>query len=170
MPWKRIDNDHWSNNNDRHIFFDRLTKSVTTEYWATAAGVGLVDIPLDSLREFLKDNGFPSFPAHEVEAIQNGYAEQAKTNEELYLELAEIKQLFEDRNKELSTVTSLLKMTENSFQEALKVIDSDTNKIQTQITLRETAEKQKLEIITAAQAEIGKLRAEVSLLKEKYEP
>ena len=58
MPWHRVTTDHWSNNNDRHIFFDRLTKSVTTEYWSTAPGVGLVDIPLDTLREFLKDNGY----------------------------------------------------------------------------------------------------------------
>jgi hypothetical protein len=161
MAWRRIDKDHWQNDNDRHLFFDTDRKTVCTEAW-TEHGVAMVVIPVDTLREFLKENRYPSFTEVEFLAIGRRYDEGLATARKTDDDILEYKAKLKEKRKQL-------KELESKYLENLTVLELANEVIQKKADRKEAFDLQLSRVIKAGQAEVTKLREEVKRLKDKYE-
>jgi hypothetical protein len=171
--WKRIDKDHWQNSADRHLFWDSDLRCIATEAW-TDDGVVMVVIPIDIVREFLKENRYPSFTEAEFLAIGRTFDTRTRAALEIGEEAMEYKARLDASYRKTNSLAQSLMHADSTLKESLKVVELDDHLIQSEVLKRDVAEKKarketaaKLEILTAAQAEITKLRAEVKRLKEK---
>jgi hypothetical protein len=159
MAWKRIDKDHWANDNDRHLFFDTDRKTVCTEAW-TGNGVVMVVIPVDTLREFLKENRYPSFTEAEFLAIGRQYDIRLKATKDHEDEIASYKIRLQEKREQL-------KELETKYLENLTVLELADEVIQKKADRKEAHDLQLSRVIRAGQAEVTKLREEVKRLKDK---
>jgi hypothetical protein len=177
MPWHRVDKEHWRNDNDRHLFFDRDSKTVCTEGWSNPEGLLMVVIPIDDLMEFLTENRYPCYPEAKFAALQNTTSVQREENAAMAYELVDLRTKVIHQEEMIVSLIHLKGDVEDAFEQSLQLVQFDSAAMHKQIALRAEAEKMarkaqagKLEIIDAAQAEITRLREEVKRLKEKYEP
>ncbi len=170
--WKRIDKEHWQNHADRHLFWDKDLKCVATEAW-TDDGVVMVVIPVDILREFLKENRYPSFTEVEFLAIGRQYDQKLNVTRELGEEALEYKTRLQEQYNKTCSLAQQLRHLETKHIENLAVLEHANKVILEEAATKKAHQKElvavKLQIIKAGQAEIDKLRDEVKRLKDRYE-
>src|SRR5687768_941370 len=146
--WHRIDKDHWQNDNDRHLFFDTDRKTVCTEAW-TEHGVAMVVIPVDTLREFLKENRYPSFTEAEFLAIGRRYELKLSSDREMDQQVLSLKTRLKNKTQEL-------KELESKYVDNLLVLEAADEVIQKRAATKQDYELQLSKVIKAGQAEVTK--------------
>lgn len=170
MAWKRIDKDHWQNDADRHLFWDKDLRCIATEAW-TDDGVVMVVIPIDILRACLKENRYPTFTEAEFLAIGRQYDEKLNITRKLGEEALEYKTRLHEQYNKTDSLAQRLANLEPKYKENLAVLEHANRIILEEEAMRERHKAQldavRAEIIKAGQVEITRLRDEVKRLKEE---
>lgn len=174
MAWRRIAKDHWSNDSDKHLFYDAETKLLCTEVWQDGKFVSMVVVPKTVLEDLLKENRYYLFPEAELESIQRLMDNLIDSVGEEVQELDWYKDALRRREAKTNSLTQLVMHAEKRFEAALQVVEIDDHKIlaltaevnKLKAGLR-IADQNKMKIIEVANKEINGLRDEVKRLKEK---
>lgn len=176
MPWHRIDKEHWTNDSNKHVFFDPEAKLLCTEAYPTESGLCMVVIPKAILEEILKENRYYLFPEAEFLAMQRLTNTLMDSVGEETNELDWYKDALYRRECKTNQLTQIVMHSESRIEAALQVAEiTDHRALSTEAQNRKLmsqlkqAVDSKMEIIKAGQKEIDGLREEIRLLKEKYE-
>lgn len=174
MPWHKVSTEHWQNDSDAHLFWDKDMKCVCVERWVKEPGYTSTVIPIDEFLEFLKDNRYPCLPEAAFVQLRDRYHRFMEANSAFTDIEMELKQSQSIIRKKVADIKKAEFDSQKAFDTALEVGEKSAKKAADEIKRRQAVEvelKQVKEsipkIVALAQGEMSKLKDEIKRLKEK---
>lgn len=173
MPWRRISKEQWSNDSNKHVFYDAEAKLLCTEAYPIEPGLSMVVIPKDVLEELMKENRYHLFPEAEFLAMQRLADSLIEGAGEESYELDWYKDALFRREQKTNSLTQLNMSANRRAEAAAQVVEiTDHNLMASEAEIRKlhakirVMEQDKLKIIEIASKEIDGLRAKVAELEQ----
>jgi hypothetical protein len=135
MPWYKVEPNHWQNHNDKHLIWDKETKTLSTEDWSTSP-ISVVVVPMKVLEEFLPDNRYYIIPEAQYLSSMRAVNAILDYNHDLVGENAaleeENKEGFKARQEIISSYRSVIRhrdINKDALDKAFLLLEADSHEI-----------------------------------------